>query len=105
MEKNTLFTFESADPKIVTIGLSPLGREKIEDVTSVIEDLMDNIDQNFRTEGYLYDIRLSDDEEGIEIRPFEDGDEFNQDVFNVISEELEFMDNLVGDTNGIEDEM
>ncbi len=96
-DANTIFSFETSDPTVVTIGLSPIGKDKVDDAASVFEDLLENLDQNLRTSGYIYDIQLIDNDEGITIKPFEDGEEFNQEVFNLIAEELDFMDKLVTD--------
>lgn len=100
MEENektsAVFVLDTTDPKVVTITLSDLGQELVgDDAASTFEDLMDNIDQNFRTAGFMYELTLLNDGNGIEIRPFEDGDDFTQEVFNLIAEELDFMDSLV----------
>lgn len=77
-----------------------MGRELVgDDASSTFEDLMENIDQNFRSGGYIYDLQINDTEDGIVIKPFEDDEEFNQEVFNLISEEVDFMDKLVNNTD------
>lgn len=93
-----IFILETSDPKVVHIELSKTGRETIGDGTDdVIEDLAENIDQNFKSSGYIYNVCVGKDGETIDITPFEDEDDFSQEVFNIIAEELNFMDNLVSD--------
>lgn len=96
-DTNTIFSFETSDPRVVSITLSTLGKDKVDEPASVFEDLLENLDQNLRTAGYIYNIQLTDDSDGIVIKPFEDEEEFNQEVFNLIAEELDFMDKLLND--------
>lgn len=99
-----IFLFETTDPKIVHIAISTFGKEKIgKESGHVLEDLVDNIDQNLRGAGYIYDVQLNLDTETIDIEPFEGIESFNQEVFDIISEELQFSDMLLRDEEELEE--
>jgi hypothetical protein len=96
--QNPIFTFDTTNPTLVSISLSETGKEIIGDNTeSVLEDLIENIDQSLRGAGYIYDITSDIEAEQIYIKPFEGTDAFNQEVFDLIAEELQFSDSLLRD--------
>jgi len=104
---NPLFTFDTTNPTIVTLSLSPEGREIAgENSSHIFDDLVENLDQSLRNAGYMYNIQANMADEQISIKPFENIEPFNQEVFDIIAEELLFTDNLLrGDEDGdMEDE-
>lgn len=99
-----IFLFETTNPKVVHISFSESGKEKVgSDSSSILEDLVENIDQSLRGAGYMYDLKLDLSQETIDIEPFEGIESFNQEVFDLISEELQFSDILIRDEDELED--
>lgn len=95
-----VFSFETSDPKIVRISISKTGKDIIaQDIENIFTDLAENIDQSLRTAGYMYNIVADMKNHTMNITPFEDIESFNQEVFDIIAEELQFTDNLVRDTD------
>jgi hypothetical protein len=90
-----IFTFETSDPRVVLISLSQTGKDITNGDTSALEDMAENIDQSLRGAGYMYDININTEEGTVTITPFEHIESFNQEVFDLIAEELQFTDNLL----------
>lgn len=96
--QDPIFTFDTADSSIVRISLSETGKDLArENIEGVLEDLMENIDQSLRGSGYIYNITLNKEELQIDITSFDSTESFNQEVFDLIAEELQFSDSLLRD--------
>ena len=97
-QQDPIFTFDTTDPAIVSISLSKTGKDIVQENTqSVLEELGENIDQSLRGAGYMYNISIDEEASQIRITSFEGSDAFNQEVFDLIAEELQFSDNLLRD--------
>ncbi len=95
---NPLFTFDTTNREVVLLALSETGKDLVGgNMSSVFEDLAENIDQSLRNAGYIYNIEVDTEAEQISIKPFENVEPFNQEVFDIIAEELLFTDNLLRD--------
>ena len=90
-----IFIFNTSDASVVSIGLSTTGLDLVQDTTSVFEDLLENLDLSLKNAGYMYNIDADITLGQITIKPFEDIVPFNQEVFDIIAEELQFTDNLI----------
>lgn len=94
-KREPLFTFDTSNPQVISIFISQTGKDITDGDTSVMEDLVENIDQSLRNAGYMYNITLDVSKDTVTITPYEHVESFNQEVFDLIAEELQFTDNLL----------
>lgn len=95
-QSNPIFLFETSDPTVVHISISEYGQEKLNNnAEDILEDLVDNLDVSLRNAGYMYNITLDALAQTVDIAPYEGVEGFNQEVFDLIAEELQFSDTMV----------